>query len=506
MYVLEYICIDGDNKFRSKTIFTEKPIEEVECIITDSSMIENSFVSNGDIVLIPVKCIKNPLIKDDSHWLVLCEYKYTNQTNHKNNIRYRLETITQEHKDIKIKATQEFVLFKDGEPLGWDKDVDLIKNYSSSVYYSKFSQYIVDQITNSLLYADIKINSFNMERMVGKWSITLNEMDLLEGSDELYLVRYIIQRICYENNIKVSFTPNPYSTSQIYTRCYFCISNEKMRQPNSLNEIVNACEKLQSKHLEQHKQLCSYNTRKFSYGQNNLKYDVLIVLMNDNSGYIQDRRSSGDCNIYQVLTKIIGTIVVEYNIQTMTYELSELQEKFNYRSTINFSTTKPVIYSNKRSISQNSEPVVEPTQSTKELQKDEAEKKKKKKKEKLTGLTGLARILKMNDDSDNDSDSNETNDENEEKSRVDTIIDTLKQLNLSHNILTSSNAPKTVVTKDSVITNNENVIQNNNMLLNPINEIGENTMQNFQPSYNMQHNVIGQPPPINSLYTLPSQV
>ena len=524
MYVLEYICIDGDNKFRSKTIFTEKPIEEVECIVTDSMMIENSIVSNGDIVLVPLKCVKNPLIRDDMHWLVFCEYKYPNETNHKNNKRVTLERVTEDYDDIRLAITQQFVLFKDDQPLGWSKDVDLIKNYSAKLDYSKFSQDIIDELTDAFIYVGIHISSFNMERMVGKWSLSLCEQPLLEACDELYLVRYLIQRICYKHDIIPCFISNPYKNSQIYTRCFFSLSTPKMREENSLEEIVKACEKLQLKHLEQHKLFCKFNTRKFTYGQNNSQYDVNIVLYDDKSGYIQDKRCAGDCNPYNVLAKIVGTIVVEYSIQTMTHDLNELQDKFNYRTSINFNTNKPVIYNKDRRPLFSKEPEPEKL-SEEEIKKQEqekiAEEKRKKKEEKLAGLSGLARILKMNDDSDDDDDvvtskktkSSKNNDDEDNGNRVDNIINALKSMNISHNVLQSVNAPKSKSTikeppgvpppsnGNSQQPMDMGMGQNQNNMMMP----APMPMQNQVPFGGPQHK-LGQPPPPNSLYTLPSQI
>ena len=348
MNIFEYICIDGDNKFRSKTIFTEKSIEEVECIITDSLLIEKAIVSQGDIVLVPVKCIRNPLKRDDRHWLVFCEYRYPNDTNHKSNLRNKLNRLSEEYEDVRVAITQQFVLFKDEQPLGWDNKVDLIKNYSGKLEYSKSCQEVIDELTDAFLYCGIKISSFNMDRMVGKWAIGLSEQPLLEACDELFLVRYLINRICYNHNITPSYICNPYNRSQIFTRCYFAISTPEMRRENSLEEIVNACEKLKVKHLEQHKYLCKLNSRKFTYGQNNSQHDVNIVILDDNNGFIEDRRCAGDCNPYEVMNRIISAIVVEYNIQTMFHTLTEIQEKFNYRSSINFNSAKPVIYNKNR--------------------------------------------------------------------------------------------------------------------------------------------------------------
>ena len=566
MYVLEYICIDADNKFRSKTVFTEKPIEEVECIITSSVMIEKNLVHNGDIVLIPVKCVRNPFKRDDKHWLVFCEYKYPNDTNHQSNLRHRLEKVVNENpiSDVNVAITQQFVLFKDEQPIGWNKKVDLVKNYSSQVDFSKHCQTIIDELTDAFLYVGIQLTSFNMEHMVGKWSISLGEQPLLDACDELFIVRYIIQRICFTQDITPCFIANPYGNAPIYTRCNFAISTSKMREENSLQEIVNACEKLQLKHLEQHKQFCKFNSRKFKYGQNNLQYDVNIVLHNNNSGYIEDRRCAGDCNAYEVLSKIVGTIVNEYNIQTMTFELSELQDKFNYRSAVNFNVNKPAIYK-RDSLFAYHHPIIEEEEPQEEelVKKEEAEpkeevpektEKQKKKEEKLAGLSGLARILKMNDDSDDEDDNTggsrkankDDNDDGDEGNRVKNIINALKLMNISHNILQSSHAPKSKSTfkeevqqpmpqeTKSVPANNASadmqmpqqqqqspmhagqIVPSNMMPMGQGNMVPPSMMPrsmvpmeqgNIMPmtQTNSQH-PLGQPPPPNSLYTLPSQI
>lgn len=511
MNILEYICLDGDNKFRSKTIFSEKSIEDIENVITDAMLIDKSIVTNGDIVLVPVKCIKNPLKKDGKHWLIFCEYKYPNETNHQNNIRHKLEKLCDKEPGINLAITQEFVLFKDNEPLGWNKDINLIKNYSGHLDYSKFSQPIIDELTDAFLYSGIKISSFNMERMVGKWSIRFSEQPILEACDEIYLVRYLIHRICYNHGLTPSFISNPFNGCHIYTRCKFALSTEKMREEESIEEIVRACEKLQVKHLEQHKMLGKHNTRKFTYGQNNSKYDVNIVLLKNNSGYIEDRRCSGDCNVYEVLNKIVSAIVIEYSIQTMSYDLSELREKFNYKSIINFNSSKPVIYNNTDDNEISNDTSVN-------VEKAVNEKKKKKKEEKLAGLSGLARILKMNDDSDeedggtikNTSTTTNNYDDINEGNRVKSIIDVLTSMSISHNILQSASAPKS---KNTIKEPSQPIIEPT-LPIQPINEMAMQPLNNNMMTSPIQqqaqfippHHQLGQRPPPNSLYTLPSQV
>ena len=95
MNVLEYLCLDNENKFRSKIIVTDNDIENVESLLTDSSLIDNVVESSYDIVLLPVKVFKNPFVRTDNHWIVLCEYKHPTGVSHKNNTRYPLQKLTE---------------------------------------------------------------------------------------------------------------------------------------------------------------------------------------------------------------------------------------------------------------------------------------------------------------------------------------------------------------------------------------------------------------------------
>ena len=131
MNVLEYICLDNESKFRSKTVFSTKPIEEIEEVVADSSIISNVVVESHDIILVPVKCIKNPLIRDDKHWLVLCELRYPNGSIHKFNTRDPLHNLIAEHSDYEIALSQQFVLFnQEKKPIGWSDKIDLMKKMS----------------------------------------------------------------------------------------------------------------------------------------------------------------------------------------------------------------------------------------------------------------------------------------------------------------------------------------------------------------------------------------
>jgi glutamine synthetase len=491
MNVLEYICLDDKNKFRSKLVLTEKSIDDIESLIVDSSLIDNVIDSNYDIVLIPTKIVKNPFHRDDRHWLVLCEYKYPTGVSHKNNNRFKLEQIVQNNADIHIGITQEFVLCNKTFPLGWNDNIDVFKNYSGNLEFSQHSEPIIHELIEALIYSGITINEVTMRQIVGKWMIKMGMINVMEACDNLILFRYIAQKICFNHNIIFCLTSDPVTNSSIYSHCYFYISTPDMRDPeHGLQSIVEACEKLKLKHLEHHKLLSETNGKRFTYSQSNMNNSVQVILGEEQNGMIKEKRCGANSDPYHVLTILLKTITTTYNIDTVSHDLETLKERFNYHRVVEFDSEKPKIQQKQpRSFRESSSPMSEPsTLSEKSLVPE-----KKKEKEKKTGLTGLASILKLNEDSDDD-DINENKEENE-KNRVECIISSLKKMKLSHNILQSVTAPKSVTAlKDANIASEPILPPQQYEPVNP---------HNFLPT---THNYTPNVTPQSSLYTLPSQI
>ena len=253
----------------------------------------------------------------------------------------------------------------------------------------------------------------------------------------MYFVPLHRPALCASENVIISFNSDPIDNSQIYSRCHLSISSHEMRQPDGLRHIVAACQKLEVKHLEQHKFYCEHNGRRFTYGQNNSKYDVLIHLDNNNGGYFEDKRCSADCDLYLVVEKLVKTIITEYNIDKMSLTLEQLKDRFNYKNAVSQGITRPVI-----GVSEVKHEVVQ----TNVVEKKPVEQKKTQPtpKPSVSGLSGLARILKLNEDSDEEEEerNDEVSKETKNMSRVEEIIHTLGKMDISHNILQSVGAPK----------------------------------------------------------------
>ena len=343
-----------------------------------------------------------------------------------------MNTMIANHPDFSLGITQQFVLFKDSQPMGWSNKIEVMKNYSSKLEHTIPSQVIIDALIENLLFVGLSITGIEMERIVGKWAISFQEKSIPEACDDVFLFHYIAQRLCASENIIISFNSDPIDNSQIYSRCHLSISSHEMRQPDGLRHIVAACQKLEVKHLEQHKFYCEHNGRRFTYGQNNSKYDVLIHLDNNNGGYLEDKRCSADCDLYLVVEKLVKTIVTEYNIDKMSLNLEQLKDRFNYKNAVSEGITRPVI-----GVSEVKQEVVQTTVVQEKQTKP-------KPKPTVSGLSGLARILKLNEDSDEEEEeaNDEASKETKNMSRVEEIIHTLGKMDISHNILQSVSAPK----------------------------------------------------------------
>ena len=298
------------------------------------------------------------------------------------------------------------------------------------------------------------------------------------------------------------------------------ISCNRMLDDEGLQYMVEACKKLELKHLEQYKLYCEHNSRQFTYGQNSSRYDVLIHLNSNNGGSIEDKRSSADCDLYKNVEKLIRTIVTDYNIDLMSSNLEQLKERFNYKNALDTGITRPIVTSFTSSN-------VKVTANSPSINDKSTSKPEKSKKEKLTGLSGLARILKMNEDSDEEENDNNDSKDDETKnmSRVDEIIYKLQKMNITSSVLQSMNAPKSVSQSkiqganeiqpinDPTLVSGIDTSMNNNMIpgMNQNNfmppfpqlQLDPSMMSTGMNTGMVQNNIPVMP---NSLYTLPAQI
>ena len=327
---LEYIWLDGTEpttQLRSKTKIVKSfgrdggvaPIWGF-----DGSSTEQAEGGSSDCVLKPVRVYPNPLELNNS--VVLCEVWNVDDTPHETNTRRLLEeTITDIEDDIDewVGFEQEYTLYENGLPLGWP---EIGEPPPQGDYYCgrNAGEEIVTEHTNACIEAGISIAGTNAEVMLGQWEYQIGAGSSLEMSDDLWVARWLMEKICYKHGLTVSLDPKPIEGDWNGAGCHTNFSTKQMRENGGDEFIFKACMDLEKVHGEHMEVYGKGNERRltglhetqaidtFSWGVSDRGASIRIPwqVEKDGCGYLEDRRPSANCDPYLVIEKLIETICV----------------------------------------------------------------------------------------------------------------------------------------------------------------------------------------------------
>merc|ERR1719469_271804 len=100
------------------------------------------------------------------------------------------------------------------------------------------------------LFAGIMIGGTNAEVMPGQWEYQVGPCVGIDSGDHLWMSRYIMIRVCEEQQVNVTFDPKPIPGDWNGAGCHTNYSTEAMRKDGGYAAIIKAIEKLEAKHLE----------------------------------------------------------------------------------------------------------------------------------------------------------------------------------------------------------------------------------------------------------------
>jgi glutamine synthetase len=335
MNCFEYIWIDAQGQLRSKTKIIHGLISDLMTVFPqwtfDGSSTGQAEGFDSDVLLKAV-CIAPDPFREHNSYLVLCETLNKDGTPHVTNHRAQCSKTahTTIHHDFWFGIEQEYVIYQHNMPYGWSSFKDPGCGPKQGPYYcatggdKAFGRCIVEEHLRMCQAAGLMICGINAEVMPSQWEFQIGAADALTVSDDLWLARYILNRVCETYGCWANLHPKPLPGWN-GSGCHTNVSTGIMREDGGYDEIVDVCEKLGQYHdahiavygdnneLRLTGDCETANIRAYSYGVAHRGCSVRIPLqvVTDKKGYLEDRRPASNMDPYLVTERLMRTIAIE---------------------------------------------------------------------------------------------------------------------------------------------------------------------------------------------------
>lgn len=189
--------------------------------------------------------------------LILCANYKRNLVPMESNKRHECAKAMEAAKDYHpwFGIEQEYTLMdSDLRPLGWPKNgypksQDHPYPYFCGVGASAVvARETVDAHYRACMYAGILIAGTNAEVAIGQWEYQVGPTEGIKVADDLWMARFILERITEEYGISVSLDPKPIPGNWNGCGGHCNFSTEGMREEGGIVEIEEACDKLSKCH------------------------------------------------------------------------------------------------------------------------------------------------------------------------------------------------------------------------------------------------------------------
>jgi len=334
--IVEYIWIDGTmSGLRSKASTVAGPITNVKQLKKwnfDGSSTGQAPGDDSEVILYPKAIFKDPF-RGGQHLLCMCEC-YDPQGNPlPSNTRAAAAKIFADPKvageEPWYGIEQEYALLdpKTKWPFGWPES-----GYPGpqGPYYCGVGANLISGRDicqghyQACLYAGLEISGTNGEVMPSQWEYQVGPCLGIDSGDQVWISRYILERICEMGNVLLTLDPKPIPGDWNGSGAHTNYSTKTMRNPGGMKAIEEAIGKLDVNHELHIKAYGEGNERrltgahetasidKFSWGVANRGASVRVGrdTAAEGCGYMEDRRPSSNCDPYVVTSLIAKTTIL----------------------------------------------------------------------------------------------------------------------------------------------------------------------------------------------------
>ena len=323
---IEYIWLDGREplpKMRGKTRFVEKG-DLVPDWNFDGGSTNQGSLKDSDRLLRCVRVYTDPFVEEGL--IALCEVLYHDGTPHESNSRNALSQQEQGFKeqDPWVGFEQEFTLFNpsNNQPLGF-----IVNPTEQGPYYcgvgclDQVGRYLLNEFEVACIKAGVMLEGINAEVMQGQWEFQTSHSDPLRGSDDLWVARYLLERVAELKPIIVSYDPKPHEDFN-GAGCHTNVSTKKSRKSfgeADMRELMGHMEADHDKHIK----VCgagiarrmtgtceTSDYEKFTWGIGDRGASIRIPqsVVTKGLGYFEDRRPCANIDPYKVVGSLMDSL------------------------------------------------------------------------------------------------------------------------------------------------------------------------------------------------------
>jgi len=326
---LEYVWLDGyapTQNMRSKTKVVEDfsgKLKDCPVWAFDGSSTRQAEGSSSDCLLKPVAIFTDP--ERVNGFLVMTEVLNADSSPHDSNARAKIDD---DDNDFWFGFEQEyFIMDVDTQlPLGFP-----LGGYPGpqGLYYcsvggkNTHGRDLVEEHADICIDAGINFEGINQEVACGQWEFQLFAKGAKKAGDELWIARYLLDRLTEDYNYYIEYHPKPIKGDWNGSGMHANFSNSTLRECGSKETYEKICEAFRpvtKEHIEVYgadndQRLTGLHETAsiddFSYGISDRGASIRIPIITVEKGWkgwLEDRRPASNADPYKIAARIVKTV------------------------------------------------------------------------------------------------------------------------------------------------------------------------------------------------------